>query len=96
MLLDSAGNISRRNGRRGLAPITAHNTRAGEMQPLHLNLLDLQEGQCRWPFGDGPAFTFCGCDVQEGSPYCPAHHFIAYVPARPYVDRSLPTRRRAA
>lgn len=64
-------------------------------EPLHLSLLDLKKGQCRWPLGDGP-FTFCGCDVQEGSPYCETHHAVAYVPARPHVDRYVPQRKRAA
>lgn len=42
------------------------------VEPLHLNLLDLQHGQCRYPFGDGP-FTFCGCRTVPDSPYCEPH-----------------------
>lgn len=26
---------------------------------------------CRWPFGDGPPYRFCGKPQQPGSSYCP-------------------------
>ena len=65
------------------------------MDPLHLNLLDLTDSTCHWPLGDGP-FTFCGCQVQEGSPYCAEHHAVAYVPLRPFVSTYREGRRTAA
>lgn len=40
--------------------------------PLHLNLIDLEQGQCCFPFGEGP-FTFCGCPTVEGHSYCLPH-----------------------
>lgn len=39
-------------------------------------LLELSEGTCKWPIGDGPPFMFCGCAVSEGSSYCPTHRHI--------------------
>jgi len=38
------------------------------------------EHHCRWPIGDprSPDFRFCGCDTQEGLPYCTHHARIAY------------------
>lgn len=45
---------------------------SGQIEPLHLTLLDLRDGQCRWPYGEGP-FTFCGCTTLIGSSYCPTH-----------------------
>ena len=44
--------------------------------PLHISLDALNNKTCRWPYGDGPRFTFCGCDVVSG-PYCKAHKSIA-------------------
>ena len=41
-------------------------------------LLDLEHGECRWPFGDGP-FLFCGDPAQDNSSYCSGHHAIAWV-----------------
>ena len=38
------------------------------------------ERHCRWPVGDprSPDFRFCGCDAQEGLPYCVDHARVAY------------------
>lgn len=38
------------------------------------------ERHCRWPIGDprSPDFRFCGCEIQEGLPYCTHHARIAY------------------
>lgn len=47
-------------------------------------LLDLRQGQCRWPYGDGP-FVFCGRPT-DGI-YCAGHMRMAY---------QAPQRRRAA
>lgn len=34
-------------------------------------LLELEPGECRFPYGEGP-FTFCGCVASHGS-YCAYH-----------------------
>lgn len=52
--------------------------RAAPAEPLHLAFEDLQFGQCRYPFGEGP-FTFCGCPA-EGS-WCDAHHVLVHARA---------------
>ena len=38
------------------------------------------ERHCRWPIGDprSPEFRFCGCEAQEGLPYCAHHARVAY------------------
>ena len=44
--------------------------------PRHLSLLDLEDGDCRYPYGgdaDGEAITFCGHPRREGSSYCISH-----------------------
>lgn len=46
-----------------------------EITPLHLTLVDLETGDCRYPFGEGP-FTFCGHPSETDSSYCPAHHHL--------------------
>lgn len=46
--------------------------RVADVVPLHVALIDLQPGQCRWPYGDGP-YTFCGCEQFAGSSYCEPH-----------------------
>lgn len=52
------------------------------MDPLHLSLLDLKQGQCRFPFGDRP-FTFCGCAALEDKTYCEAHYALTHVAPTP-------------
>lgn len=42
---------------------------------------DLREKMCRWPNGDPQKpeeFSFCGCNIVEGLPYCADHANIAY------------------
>lgn len=48
-----------------------------EPTPLHVTFIDLQHGQCKWPYGDSP-FTFCGHPIDGHAdhperPYC-SHH----------------------
>lgn len=45
-----------------------------------IKMEDLREKMCRWPNGDPQSddFSFCGCDVVEGLPYCATHANIAY------------------
>lgn len=45
--------------------------------PLNIDLDDLKNRQCRYPYGDGP-FTFCGHPVRDNSPYCEEHHKICF------------------
>jgi hypothetical protein len=40
-------------------------------------LLELEGGDCRYPFGDGP-FLFCGDPAQDKSSYCSGHHEICF------------------
>ena len=44
---------------------------------LNIDLEDLKNRRCRYPYGDGP-FTFCGHPVKEKSPYCEEHHKICF------------------
>lgn len=48
-------------------------------------LSDLTLCMCRWPYGDPQAadFGFCGQPKREGSPYCPGHHAVAFIPLAP-------------
>jgi GcrA cell cycle regulator len=45
-----------------------------EVNPRNISLSELQDGECRWPEGDGPAYTFCGTPVFEESSYCAGHY----------------------
>ncbi len=56
------------------------------------SLLELAQGKCRWPVGDGAGnsgaadFVFCGNETAAGFSYCAGHARMAY---------RLPARRRA-
>lgn len=45
-----------------------------------IKMEDLRERMCRWPNGDPQTenFSFCGCRITEGTPYCENHAAIAY------------------
>jgi len=48
-----------------------------------VTLMDVREGQCRWPLGEPgtPEFRFCACKATHG-PYCDAHANRAFEPRR--------------
>jgi GcrA cell cycle regulator len=51
--------------------------------PRHLSLIDLEPGDCRYPYGgdkDGEAITFCGHPRREGSSYCVSHFHLTSGP----------------
>lgn len=53
-------------------PIEVTALRCAEIVPLGLTLMELEPGECRYPYGDGP-FTFCGHKAVEGFSWCGPH-----------------------
>jgi GcrA cell cycle regulator len=62
--------------------------RCVEVHPRHLVLVDLERGDCRYPYGgdeEGEPITFCGRPRRKGSSYCTPHFHLTRnpdVPAR--------------
>jgi GcrA cell cycle regulator len=57
--------------------------RCVEIDPRHLSLLDLEYGDCRYPYGgdeEGEVITFCGFPRRPGSSYCVAHFHLTRGP----------------
>lgn len=52
--------------------------RCAEVDPLNIDLLDLQHNQCRWPSGDGrdEPYKFCGHPIVWDS-YCGPHKALS-------------------
>src|ERR1700687_5321925 len=51
--------------------------------PRHLSLVDLEPGDCRYPYGgdkEGEAITFCGHPRRQGSSYCAPHFHLTCGP----------------
>ncbi len=60
--------------------------RCVEIVPRHLDLVDLEPGDCRYPYGgdeEGEAITFCGHPRREGSSYCAPHFHLTRGPGTP-------------
>lgn len=55
--------------------------RCAEIVPLNVSLFDLAHGQCKFPYGDGPTFLFCGHEALNHS-YCQAHRALAVKPTK--------------
>jgi GcrA cell cycle regulator len=54
-----------------------------QILPRHLSLVDLEAGDCRYPYGgdeEGEAITFCGHPQREGSSYCVGHFHLTRGP----------------
>jgi GcrA cell cycle regulator len=57
--------------------------RCVEIVPRHLSLIDLEPGDCRYPYGgdeEGEAITFCGHPRRAGSSYCTPHFHLTRGP----------------
>lgn len=57
--------------------------RCVEIVPRHLSLIDLERGDCRYPYGGdeaGEAITFCGHPRRAGSSYCTPHFHLTRGP----------------
>jgi GcrA cell cycle regulator len=54
-----------------------------EIAPRHLSLIDLEPGDCRYPYGgdeEGETITFCGHPRRTGSSYCAPHFHLTRGP----------------
>jgi GcrA cell cycle regulator len=54
--------------------------------PRHLSLVELEKGDCRYPYGgdeEGEAITFCGHPRRPGSSYCSPHFHLSRTPVAP-------------
>lgn len=57
--------------------------RCVQIMPRHLVLIELEAGDCRYPYGgdvEGEAITFCGHPQREGSSYCLGHFHLTRGP----------------
>jgi GcrA cell cycle regulator len=62
------------------------NLRCVEIEPRHLSLVELEHGDCRYPYGgdeEGEAITFCGHPRRTGSSYCTPHFHLSRDPIAP-------------
>ena len=60
--------------------------RCVEIEPRHLSLVDVEHGDCRYPYGgdeDDGAITFCGHPRRTGSSYCTPHFHLSRIPTPP-------------
>jgi len=60
--------------------------RCVEIAPRHLSLVELEAGDCRYPYGgdeEGETITFCGHPRREGSSYCAPHFHLTRDPDIP-------------
>jgi len=67
--------------------------RCTEVEMRGIALVDLEEGDCRYPDGDGP-FTFCGHPKLEGASYCGPHYALTRTGPRNLSDAVREQRRR--
>jgi len=56
------------------------------IEPRHLSLIELEHGDCRYPYGgdeEGEAITFCGHPCRPDSSYCTPHFHLSRGPGTP-------------
>lgn len=49
---------------------------AEEIAPRLLQVLELEEDDCRWPYGGRAPYRFCGHKKHNGGAYCAYHHKV--------------------
>jgi GcrA cell cycle regulator len=57
--------------------------RCVQIDPRYLSLMDLEPGDCRFPYGgdkEGEAITFCGRPRRQCTSYCAAHFYLTRGP----------------
>lgn len=57
--------------------------RCADVEPRHVSLIELEHGDCRYPYGgdeDGEPITFCGHPRRPGSQYCSPHFRLSRNP----------------
>jgi GcrA cell cycle regulator len=67
--------------------------RCVQIVPRHLPLVELEAGDCRYPYGgdtDGEAITFCGHRQREGSSYCLGHFNLTRGPGTASERAAIP------
>jgi GcrA cell cycle regulator len=67
-------------------PAARKKLRCVELTPRHLTLIELEHGDCRYPYGgdaEDEAITFCGHPRQAGSSYCRPHLRLTRGPGTP-------------
>ena len=60
--------------------------RCVEVEPRHLSLIELERGDCRYPYGgdeESEAITFCGHPRRAGASYCTPHFHLSRNPVMP-------------
>jgi hypothetical protein len=68
--------------------------RCVETDPRHLSLLELEPGDCRYPYGgdeEGEAITFCDQPCAADSSYCAPHFHLTRGPGRPLKRAPAPS-----
>ena len=70
--------------------------RCAAVEPRHLSLIELERGDCRYPYGgdeEGEVITFCGHPRRAGSSYCAPHFELSRTPVaspeREAIDNDL-------
>lgn len=60
--------------------------------PRHLPLIDLEAGDCRYPYGgdEDESITFCGHPQREGSSYCLGHFHLTRCPGTASERAAVP------
>jgi GcrA cell cycle regulator len=64
-------------------PVESAKLRCVDIEPRHLTLLELEDGDCRYPYGgdaEDEPITFCGHPQREESSYCAAHFHLTLGP----------------
>lgn len=67
--------------------------RCVQILPRHLPLTDLEDGDCRYPYGgdvEGEAISFCGHPQREGSSYCAGHFHLTRGPGTASERAAVP------
>ena len=69
-----------------LGPVKPVKLRCVEIEPRHLSLVELEQGDCRYPYGgdeEDEVITFCGHPRRAGSSYCTPHFHLCRDPIVP-------------
>jgi GcrA cell cycle regulator len=84
--LDEFALLRRLRRRPAFSRLKGVRLRCVEIVPRHFELIELEAGDCRYPYGgdgEGEAITFCGHPRRKGSSYCTPHFHLTRNPDVP-------------
>lgn len=74
--------------RHRIAALPEPTIREADVEPRLIDLANLGNGDCRYPYGSPGNYKFCANPSVPGKPYCQPHHDLCYLPTDQFASEN--------